>query len=658
MKTAQKLTAVLLLFSMGTGLLAGCAQGQDTQSEKTVVTMDHYFEDSFTALEQLVETTYPDIDLQPTYYLSDSFTSETVRELRNSRGSDLIISTQPSTQYSQDYLLDISGEAFCAGYTKNVMENLAVDGKTYFIPFPGMYHGYLYNKSIFEEQGIALPTNNTELKEAAKKLTAAGIVNTYGTSYGMKLYNNSIFGYYLMGYAAPDFLSTTEGIDWIEQFYKKTGTFTGTWESILSSAFTFTEEGILNPSTLDKQKNNVDVYDDMATGNLAMAYYPAVDLDWIKKGNLEAVAAGRAKATYEYGVMPFFSDTGRSAWTINTPECYIGINKSLTDKKAAAKLDACKRILSIISTQEGQDAINTEIRGGVSYLEGCKLSNALIPTGLEKVVADGYVYTMKYPEKMADTVGKYYIDMMMGDLTPAQCAAAIDNAYKNGNEENDYAFSVVGTMDSDALVGDYNVRLGETEIGNMVTDAISELTGATIAVANGGGIRSSLYKGDVTGEDLLAVCPYDNQIVVLKMTGKTLKAMLENGLSALDNEKIPGGRFLQISGASYTFDSSKAKGSRLVEVKLAKGKAIDDGATYEVAVNDYMCGAKGYDEGGNGDGYTMLNVYSDTAARPSDLKIVKETGKTYRDAIVAYFEKHQDEKISPKLEERIKNVVP
>ena len=92
--------------------------------------------------------------------------------------------------------------------------------------------------------------------------------------------------------------------------------------------------------------------------------------------------------------------------------------------------------------------------------------------------------------------------------------------------------------------------------------------------------------------------------------------------------------------------------ARLVSVKLADGTSIDDDATYRIAVNDYMCGAKGYADN-TGDGFTMLNVLDDATEPAAGVHLVENTGKTYADALVAYFEAHDTEEISSQTEGRI-----
>lgn len=74
--------------------------------------------------------------------------------------------------------------------------------------------------------------------------------------------------------------------------------------------------------------------------------------------------------------------------------------------------------------------------------------------------------------------------------------------YCKGSGLVDYDMPVAGTVEHDLLFRGYNVRLSETEIGNLLADSVAETSGAAVAVVNGGGIRGSLYQGEVCGEDL------------------------------------------------------------------------------------------------------------------------------------------------------------
>lgn len=69
---------------------------------------------------------------------------------------------------------------------------------------------------------------------------------------------------------------------------------------------------------------------------------------------------------YSYRMLPLMSDEGNEPWILYAPSSYVGINASISEEKQ----EACKRILALISTQEGQDAIIKDLQMGASSLRG------------------------------------------------------------------------------------------------------------------------------------------------------------------------------------------------------------------------------------------------------------------------------------------------
>lgn len=142
-----------------------------------------------------------------------------------------------------------------------------------------------------------------------------------------------------------------------------------------------------------------------------------------------------------------------------------------------------------------------------------------------------------------------------------------------------------------------SVRSRETAMGNLVADAERTLTGADVALANGGGIRANKVYAPGTSlsrRDILSELPFGNSVVLVELSGADLKAALENGLSMLEKG---AGRFPQVSGLSLTVDASAPAGTRVTAVKVGEAP-LDPAKTYKVAANDFMFAG--------GDGYTML----------------------------------------------------
>ncbi len=165
--------------------------------------------------------------------------------------------------------------------------------------------------------------------------------------------------------------------------------------------------------------------------------------------------------------------------------------------------------------------------------------------------------------------------------------------------------------DSSAVIeGDRSVcRVQECQMGNLVADAMLDRVkdqGITISIANSGGLRASIDAGDVTMGEVLTVLPFQNTLSTFHVTGATLIAALENGVSQVEEVK---GRFPQVAGLQFTWDASvPANEGRVQEVLVMKGGAwtpIDPDAMYGVVSNNYVRGG--------GDGYKMfrsaLNAY-------------------------------------------------
>lgn len=177
--------------------------------------------------------------------------------------------------------------------------------------------------------------------------------------------------------------------------------------------------------------------------------------------------------------------------------------------------------------------------------------------------------------------------------------------------END---EVLGTVVGKALVkldGEREqVRAGETNLGNLLTDAMLAESGADVALTNGGGIRASIDKGDITLGDVLTVLPFNNALTVIEVTGADIVKALEHGTDAWPNS---AGKFPHVAGMSYTLKQT-ADGVDVTDVKVGD-EAIDLTKTYKLATNDFMAiGGDGYDMFKGKTQVTLLGLLSDILA--------------------------------------------
>ena len=163
-------------------------------------------------------------------------------------------------------------------------------------------------------------------------------------------------------------------------------------------------------------------------------------------------------------------------------------------------------------------------------------------------------------------------------------------------------------------------RTRETNVGNFITDAFRRATAADIGLMNGGSVRADtiIGPGRLTQRDLLSILPFKNKLVKIEVTGATLRAALEHGVSRIAPDAEPGG-FPQVSGVQYSFDASRAAGSRLVDVKV-KGLPLDNAKKYTLTTTTFI----GLD---GGDGYSMFKgatVIIPPDRAPIDVDVVRK----------------------------------
>jgi len=166
----------------------------------------------------------------------------------------------------------------------------------------------------------------------------------------------------------------------------------------------------------------------------------------------------------------------------------------------------------------------------------------------------------------------------------------------------------------------YSKKDGElnTALGNMMADAVYEMTNPVFekrtgypfnaVLLNHGGIRSALNKGSVTTRTAYELMPFENEVVVVELSGKQMKAMFQ---------------YLK-KGTAHPFSGMEILLSKDGEIEkaLVQGKEVFDNETYFVATNDYLMNG--------GDNMTFFE--NPISVLPLDYKI--------RNVLIDYFKKY------------------
>lgn len=120
----------------------------------------------------------------------------------------------------------------------------------------------------------------------------------------------------------------------------------------------------------------------------------------------------------------------------------------------------------------------------------------------------------------------------------------------------------------------------ESVLGDLVTDAMLEVSGAEVAFENGGGLRADIPKGPITLEHVYTLLPFDNSIVAMDLSGEEILEVLEQNADL--EHKI-----LQVGGLRVEYNLGLPQGSRVVKAMIG-GEPVAPKRIYRVAVNDFL----------------------------------------------------------------------
>ena len=217
------------------------------------------------------------------------------------------------------------------------------------------------------------------------------------------------------------------------------------------------------------------------------------------------------------------------------------------------------------------------------------------------------------------------------------------------NSEIAYLYDPIGTSEAKLTAyeenGQWLVRKAETNAGDFVADAYRAVTGADVAIANGGGIRADVAIGNVSRKNLMDVNAFNNDMCDLEVTGQQLVDVLEHGVRAYPDYS---GGFFQVSGV--TFDVEAWKTSPVITDALGNFMGIDPSGERRIAnvkiggepiVLDetYTLAGSSYVLTQGGDGLTMLD----------GSKIVSTDLPCDSEMIIEYFEETLSGVISAEL---------
>ncbi len=239
---------------------------------------------------------------------------------------------------------------------------------------------------------------------------------------------------------------------------------------------------------------------------------------------------------------------------------------------------------------------------GIPVIAAGKYGNSL---GQTKIIMDAIT---KKIERITLHNQYSYVD----DMEPSASSFQIQNEY---NKEYASELQEVTGQSNDGM----KISIGgESPLGNLISDVMRdtmEKDGAQVACITPNLIKANINAGDITAEEIYAVLPKDEDLVLIEMLGEDLLMVFEHGCTF-------SAGMVQVSGARFAYDNLRFLYDRIVECTIDDVGELIYEDTYTVVTTESMRrGLDGYEWFANGN-------------------VVKYYDKTLRESLFDYIRLH------------------
>ena len=338
MNRLKKCLVGLLAFSM---VLSGCSKA-DTKKYDHHLTVFLWESRLVKNLAPYIRSQYPDMDIE---FISGNNNTDLYEYYQEHGQLPDIISVRrfsgTDSKELQPYLLDLSSYDIVSKYYSYALQYYYnKDQSINWLPICGIPQTMIANKTLFDQYGIALPTNYEEYAEVCQKLNALGIKTS-----SMDMGEDWSCLEAIQGGAIDEFTSL-EGLEWrskAESAKDKISFDETMGHRIFSKTHQF-----LKDSYFTKEDVNLSIDDgtNMFVEKKSAIFHGTPDIYKTLSSQMSDSELVR---------LPYFSQTSNDGYIYMHPSLNVALNKDLENDKT--KLDAALKVLDCMISKKGQQLI-------------------------------------------------------------------------------------------------------------------------------------------------------------------------------------------------------------------------------------------------------------------------------------------------------------
>ena len=413
-RTLRRLISAFAALVIGLSVLTGCgtktAENVEKQEDAQTIQVYLWSTSLYETYAPYIQSQLPDVNIE---FIVGNNDLDFYKFLEENGGlPDIITSCRFSLHDAaplKDSLMNLAltNEAG-AVYNTYLNSFKNEDGSVNWLPVCADAHGFVVNRSLFEQYGIPLPTDYESFVSACQAFEKVGIRGfTADYTYDYTCMET------LQGLSAAE-LTTTDGRKWRTAYSdpastERVGLDDTVWPGAFERMAQFIQDTHLTAD--DLALNYDDVTGMFRNGEVAMYFGSSAGVKMFRDEGIDTI------------FLPFFSQNGEK-WIMTTPYFQIALNRDLEQDNA--RREKAMKVLNVMLSEEAQSRIVADGQDLLSYSQNVPLRLTEYMKDVRDVVEENHMYiriaSNDFFAVSKDVVSK----MIVGEYTAQQAYRAFN----------------------------------------------------------------------------------------------------------------------------------------------------------------------------------------------------------------------------------------
>ena len=566
-KTLRRLVSVLAALVMAVSLLAGCGTktAEQVQEQEDAQTIQVYLWSTslYETYAPYVQSQLPDVNIE---FIVGNNDLDFYKFLQQNGGlPDIITCCRFSLHDAaplKDSLMNLAmtNEAG-AVYNTYLNSFKNEDGSVNWLPVCADAHGFVVNRSLFEQYGIPLPTDYESFAAACQAFEKVGIRGfTADYAYDYTCMET------LQGLSAAE-LTTTAGRKWRTAYSDpantaRVGLDDTVWPGAFERMARFIQDTHLTAEDLEHTYD--DVMNLFRNGEVAMYFGSSAGVKMFQDEGIDTI------------FLPFFSQNGEK-WLMTTPYFQIALNRDL--EQDTARREKAMKVLNVMLSEEAQNRIISDGQDLLSYSQNVPLRLTEYLKDARDVVEENHMYIRIASNDFFATSKDVVSKMIAGEYTAKQAYRAFNARLLAEDTPADEEI----VLTSGKSYSNVFHKNGGNASFSVMANTLRGVYGTDVLIAAANSFTGSVLKADYTPKMAASMIMPNGLLAYQRtMTGAELKELVRAYVEGREGGFVPFNRGSLPVVSGIAVEVKEASGSYTLTGITRNGQPLRDDDTVTV----------------------------------------------------------------------------